>query len=477
MRHLSPSCHWRNVESRVAAGLGRVALAFLIVSALVFQQACTSEREKAIAKSQDLAAQLTQSAPEIPAEITATEKHVYIDHSESMAGFVRPNISATPTTFDEFIDALPGFLVGCQVFKYGQRPRSQQAQTLEEIRQRGDFDYSLHDRQQYRMLYNPDDILIRGLVDQQPSTLSLVVTDGVESAADGKVNTVVVSAIRDWLNQGKPLGIFIFKSVFSGKVFSAGGNTFIGETTAARPFYAFVFSPNLRDIQDLQEKLENKFGDKFIRAIVFSDRSITGNIEMPLEINASYMNEQPANKPYYWHMLIMKDLNPETGEEFNYKFNYKIQPDYPIKLLGLRLNVKLHRWEHEKDQFQSEGIQLPISIEFGPVAEAAAAQIQSMNLPSQSEKVIRSQQFLIRPTWLIGVDSQSSYSFFCIDPFPYVKELDGIIEELTTSDDRILANAGKTYRFRELIYAILDAHLKERLAPLLSQKLYITGEN
>jgi hypothetical protein len=440
----------------------------LALSCLLLVSSCGRNYSTVAEQSEKLADQLFVHPQPQQSGAVSVERRVYIDHSESMRGFVGNPAMATRTTFDDFIDALPDVLPGCSVFRYGQQRRQNQLATnLSDIAIQVEFNRQLHNRELYGLEYNPDGSLIRGLVAEQRPVLSILVTDGVESDSHGTINTVVVDAIKAWMSEGKVFAILALKSRFSGRFYSESHGKMLNEVSVdARPFYAFVFSPNLRELEDLQEKLARRFPQ--ILEIVFSDNSISGHIELPTENGASYANNQPPNKPYYWQMLSKGKLEPNSEVPFAYKFTYDINPSYPMKSLGMRLTFKLHRWDASGEQFQQEPVVLPINIKFG-------SEIERSGEPAEGATI--KQSFLLTPQWLSDANDQSDYSFYSVEQSPYIKEIRDEIAALSTRDDSTTASADKTYRFQELIFALLDVHLKDCLIPRMSQYLFITVAN
>src|SRR5215210_1723184 len=129
-----------------------------------------------------------------------------------MKGFIG-GLPANRTTFDEFMDTMPDMMPGCKVFRYGHSLGSGQSTNLnlKDITTKAEFDNQLHDPNLYQMQFNPDDTLVSSLIAQQQPVLSIMLTDGVESDSTGQINTVVVNAIREWLNQGKLFAILVLK--------------------------------------------------------------------------------------------------------------------------------------------------------------------------------------------------------------------------------------------------------------------------
>jgi hypothetical protein len=437
-------------------------LRFLIVSLVLFFAGCGGNGKPQIARqSTELADRLVPNKLASVADVQSKSQRIYIDSSWSMKGFIGKGRADGRTTFDEFIDAMPDVMPGCEVFKYGQvGHENAPVNDLSQIVMKAEFDARLHDQATYQLTYNPDDILLRHLVSQQEPGLSLLLTDGVESDRNGQVNTVVVDSIKSWMAQGKIFAILVMRSRFSGKFYSERRRQMLdGEVTVEdRPFYAFVLATSKREFNDLTEKLRRRFKD--MRVISFSDDTISCRVELPAETNASYASETPPSKPYYWQMLTAKDiqLSPETP--LYYKFIYEINAAYPIKSLGIHFRSTLYRWDSARKQFEQEASPFADDLNAaGEEADARGAKIQSFSL--QAEPFLQAR---------ISED----YAFYSIEPTIYVKDVADDVGNLSVRDDSTPETASKTYRFQELVLALVDVHLKDRLLPRVSPFLYLT---
>jgi hypothetical protein len=228
-------------------------------------------------------------------------------------------------------------------------------------------------------------------------------------------------------------------------------------TVEARPFYAFVLSPGQREFDDLREKLRRRFPD--LRTILFSDDAITCRPELPVDHRASYASESPPDKPYYWQMIRLADLKGSGDEPLLYRFRYEVKETYPVRSLGLRVTPALYRWDGE--QFQQAGA--ATNAKFEVAEEPAEAQ------PGGHGVVLT---YGLKPAF--AGEGQSDYSFYAVEQAAYIKEISEELAATSTRDDGTPANAGKTYRFQELVSTLLDVHFKERLAARTSPRLYLT---
>ena len=434
----------------------KTVVASLVLSTTLLTPSCWQNPKSKVAnRSIELADRLTPQALNPEDGVTATRQRVYVDSSLSMQGFIG---ESGRSVFDEFLDAMPDVMPGCEVFRYGESasPESE-ALKIDQITTKVQFDQQLHNRGLYTRKFNPDATLINGLVEDQEPALSIVITDGVESDAQGQVNTAVVNSIRSWMNRRGIFAILVMKSKFAGKFYSERQRRIVDEKAEipARPFYALVFSPSMRDFEDLQDKLRRRFPE--LKSLLFSDDAITCQAEIPVDSAAGYAQESPPDKPYYWQMLTAQNFPSGSEDQITYHFSYKIKSTYPAGLLGIRTQSKLYRW-NPSGQFDAEG-----------TASQTQPAVESAN-PDDN----RTQIFDLRPQPIFQQAAQDDYRFYAIEQSVYIKEIDRDIVELSTPDDSEASTGGRTYRFQELIYALMDVHLKDRLLSRMSPRLYIT---
>ena len=434
---------------------GLLTVATLVITSLL--GACAPGPSDVAKISRGLIEQVNTSTPPVqPAQdISSEEQRVYVDASLSMNGYVGDGKERT--TFDEFIDAMPDVLPGCKVFRYGHQG-DKAPERLSDVIAEVEFDAQLHKRSFYQLKFNPDDVLFTDIAREPKPVLSVLLTDGVESDAQGQINTAVVEAIKTWMSQGKVFAILGLNSRFSGRLYSERQRRMLEPITVeARPFYAFVFSPGRREFDDLRGKLTRRFAD--VRTILFSDDAISCRPELPAGHEASYASESPPDKPYFWQMITLRNLKEGAEEPLLFRFHYDVKETYPVRSLGLRVTPSLYRWDGE--QFQQAGA--PPNTRFEVVEPPdGRAGMGNMTLT-----------YSLKPAF--SGEGQTDYSFYVIDQAAYIKEVSEELAAASTRDDSTPANAGKTYRFQELITTLMDVHFKERLAPRASPRLYLTA--
>ncbi len=425
---------------------------------------CVGGRDKVkiAGLSTELADRLTQGPPPAPSDVASQRQRIYVDSTLSMQGFVGKAAGAR-TSFDEFIDAMPDVLSGSEIWRYGQATREGAPNlSLSDVTTRAEFDAQLHNRTTYNLFFNPDDILISNIAAQPEPVMSVLLTDGVESDARGQVNTVVVDSIRTWLDRGNLFAILMMKSRFSGPFYSERLRRTLKQdvNVEARPFYAFVFATSRREFADLTERLRRRFPE--LGVIEFSDDALDCRVEMPLDNPANYANEAPPAKPYYWQMLDLKGRGDDARDQLIYRYAYEVKGSYPVKVLGFRLKAALRAWDGGQRLFQE------------PERELSA----DLNVESDGGRGDPSKQnFLLRPAPLFAAAGPGDYQFYSFEPSVYVKEPSDEVMNLSTRDDSTPETANRTYRFQELVLAVVDVHLKDRLLPRASPRVYLTVAN
>lgn len=413
--------------------------------------------DAAVSQADRLTPTPTASQPEVP----SVRQKVYIDASISMRGFVTPDTPGGLTQFIDFIETMPDVLPGCEVYQYGVQPQKQSGGTVEGVTKRVEFDSQLRKPGFYSLKFNPDDVLLKGIAGENEPTLSVLITDGVESDSEGKINTAVLESIRSWMNEGKLFSILVLKSNFAGGFYSERRRHMVGDANVKdRPFYAFVFSTSRREFEDFYEKLRRRFGQ--MEAIIFSDDALSCKVALPSEIEASYDTKSPADSPYYLQMLVLKKLRQEE-EAPGYRFTYSTKPTYPVKSFGLRLNVSLYEWDDAQGQFQRQGTALPGNINYK----------ESSDKPGDAGNEA-AQSFVVDSREMIQIGQQRNFGLFAVQPSLYIKDISDGIVQLSTRDDSTPTSANKTYRFQELVFALLDIHMKDRLDSRASPKVYVT---
>lgn len=434
-----------------------------MIAIIVCSLGCGSVNNSTVAnRSTELADGLTPPIQSSPAAIPSQTQNIYIDTSVSIGGFIGKTSSGNRTNFDEFIDAMPDVLPGCQVYEYGlSTAPNQPVKNVDEILTKAEFNAHLHEPSTYRRKFNPDDLLIQKIVSQTGPELSVILTDGVESDDRGQINTVLVNSIKSWLMQGKIFSILPLKSRFSGQYYSERQRKILGNATVEeRPFYAFVFATSRSEYDDLFEKLRRRFAS--LTAFLFADDAIVSRIEMPdHELSGIYDYRTPPDKPYFWQMISTATLGKQVEDISRYKYLYEIKPSYPVKNLGFRLQSTLYRWDSSRGTFDRESGGPPVSVNLNESAASSTTEPNVQSFTSSSEG-------LLRPVDL------GDYQFYSFQPSVYIKEVAEKVTELSTRDDSTIESANKTYRFQELVLAILDTHLRERLEARSSSRLYLT---
>jgi len=430
---------------------------------IVLMLFCSGCREKATVAqaSRELAARITQSIPQqspgtniIPIE----DRRIYLDASLSMKGFVNPR---DHSTFDQLIDELGDALPGCRLYKYGQSGPQAPENPAELVTQVG-FGLELHNPSFYNLRYNPDDRLIDTLTSENRTTLSILITDGVYSEPAGSTSPPVVNAIQKWLQNGGVLGIFALKSAFDGPFYSERGRQMLPRLSVeARPFYVFVFSPTGKAVIDLKEKLQRRFPT--IKPIYFSNEAITCVPALNERLKNTYSYKKPPETPYHWQMFDPGIFSQHNPASVGLSIKCALDPTYPVAELNFTLITEYYRWQQGKFQkvdATPSGFKYDLILKELPVTSA------SSQSTTQSDLVV-----------YLPKDNGSDFGFYYFKLAAIPKELHDDLKEFSTRDDREPTEAGKTFRFRELISAIAEVHFKTNMASMTSPIVFITVDN
>jgi hypothetical protein len=445
----------------------RTTLTTIIIALVLCVVAC-DPKPKAAQASRDLALNITQSqhpqtrTPSQPASID--EKRLYLDASLSMRGFVNPQ---NHSEFDQVIDGLGDLLPGCRVFKYGQSGAEPPANASDLITPVG-FGREVHEPAFYSSRFNPDDRLIDKLTNESGSVLSVLLSDGVYSEPAGSTSPPVVQAIQRWLQKGRSLGIFMFKSSFDGPFYSERSRTTSGVNVSvkARPFYAFVFSPTSEALTDLQEKLQRRF--PVMRAIRFTPDAIDCQSSLNERLDGTYSYRKPPAVLYHWHMLDSDVFQGNNTVPMRYSVKCAIAPEYPVASLNVAITPAYYRWQNGKFE-KSESVLTGYKSELATKSSAGTGS----QTGTSGESPTMETGFVVH----LPKDSTVPFSFYHLTLTPSVKEMKTNLGVTSTLDDRDLKDAGRTYRFNELLSAIADIHFKTTLASRTSTEIFVTLEN
>jgi len=427
-----------------------------------------SNRKAVAQASRDLAAEISRSStPQFTAASSeqAQEQRVYIDASISMKGFVNPT---RHTVFDDFIEFIGDAMPGCHLYKYGEMGgpapgNNQNASRL--ITEPVGFGLELHRPDFYSLSFNPDDVLINRLVNDERPALSVVVTDGVYSEPQGATSPPVVQGIQEWLDKGRVFGIFILKSVFNGPFYSERGRTMLPKLSVpSRPFYAFVFSPTETSLRELQEKLKQRFPD--MQSLVFADSAVSCVPVLNGSLKDTYSYRKPPQVEYYWHMFDSGLFARHNPAPVGYGVKCSTAVDYPISDFKLELATKYYRWGKGKFQ-EADGVPpgFKHDLQSGKDSDGSGGTDAKSSDPTPDLVVYFPQ------------DPGSDYGFYYFRLTASPKGLRPEITELSTRDDRQQKDADKAYRFYELISSLSEEHFKSRLAGKTSPSIFVTIQN
>lgn len=423
--------------------------------------------------SRDLARKITLSLPKTttPEAISPdAPRRVYLDASLSMKGFTSVEGN---TTFGALVEGLGDDLPGCQLYKYGQKGRQPVADgaTFTQVAQ---FGRNLRQPLFYDLDYNPDDRLLTQLAEEEQPAFSVLITDGVYSVPDGTSSPLVVEAIKKWLDRGYAFGIFIFKSPFQGTIYAENKPISVPHISVReRPFFAFVLSPSMRELNNLEQKLQQRIPET--RAILFFDNSVELKVDFLEQTKGTYSFKRPPVEAYHWHMLNSEVFEANNRAAVDYIVSYRALLDYPVSAFRFDIAATYHRWNGQRFVEVKEGPPSGFEYKFDESKMQVAAGADAFNQTDANRK--RS----AKPTPNLRIfypkDAAGGYGFYHIKLLVSPKSLRPDIQDISTRDDSDPANAGRTFRFYELVNALTEIHFNKRLATKTSPPLFVTISN
>ena len=442
------------------------------------------------------------------------EKRVYLDASKSMRGF-----AGHGGNFDRLLGEL-GYLMGDpKVFKFGSRAKNSSLRYADLV-QPTHLGQEQRSPQYYDLMHNPDDVLFSELSQRAKESLSIYISDGVYSAADAKAGSRVITPLSQWFGNGRVLGIFAVHSAFKGSFYSEkscsetqGQRCWLEDVNVSnRPFYVFVFSPNEDTFRKLQHDLKAKFKD--FTTIAFLDHSISSEgLELPE--NDSIYDSGKQEDGYYWQMFTPKLFDSDGPSTLRFNLRYVVDKEYPLNKLGCRVSAKYYAWNDSNRSFAAS--ELPTTFKTVPMASLQQGRVfsattrvvrnepvwnssamtllgqgssgepprpsskrlepTSANAPGSQERENqeggRSTGFQLE----IPRDTRTNYSLYYLPITVAIEELTPGIQKLSTDDDSLPRNANLTYRFAEMVRALLAVHVESQLANQLAPPLFLTISN
>jgi hypothetical protein len=429
---------------------------------------CSGCGKDVVQVSRGLASSLTPPpTPAPPAVAGRSEiRRVYIDASESMEGFASASAS---TPYAKLIEGLGYDLDGAVVYKYGQEGR-QEVRGVDQLVTKSQFGRDLISPGFYDRDFNPDALLITHLAGEEQLAFSVLITDGVYSVQGGNNSSQVVEAIGKWLDRGGAFGIFALKSPFRGNVYAERRPVTVPNVSvSARPFYAFVFSPTVKELRNLEEKLRARSLDML--SFVLADDVVHTIVDFDEATKGTYSFVKPRDEPYHWHMLSADIFAEHNPAAVGYHVSYLTTPDYPASNYRVDLSADYYRWNRDTESFEKVNEGPPGGFNFkledgrppaGGEGTAGAAEAGDSRAPNLTVFYPRD-----------GGD----YGFYHLHVLLSPKDYRPEIRALSTYDDDDPTQAHKTFRFYDLITSLTQLHFSKRVAPKVSPPLFATIAN
>lgn len=415
------------------------------------------------------------------ANTTIEESRVYLDATESMRGFAAPGEN---NKFVALLDSIGYAMPGSRLFKFGTKTTN--ADIKESITE---IQYSKEIQQEsfYNLANNRDDLLINFLAEEKNPVSSVLITDGVFSSPIAELQPEVVKAIENWMKKGRFMGILIFSSPYRGRFWSENKRVWLDKEIdiAQRPFYAFVFSLEESGFNKLRENLSAEFPD--MKAVTFPKLSVQCDLKVETTTSLE-KSEAPPASPFYLYMYTPDLFNQDKPAELSYNLTCKTAKDYPISKFAVAVKHDYYSWNEDKFQksekspvfdylYQPKADQSDKRAD--PVAKTSPESNSASNLNSQANTGIsNSPPNNGNLTMIFAKDLTSPYSLYHLQfDLSGNSNLSPFIRNLSSRDDGVPENAGKTFRFYELIAALTTIHLRNKDAIKLPEPLFVVLSN
>jgi hypothetical protein len=389
-----------------------------------------------------------------------------------MKGFV----AAPDNSFVTVIEALGYAMPGCKLYKYGfpggRKVAAAEAGQLpfaQEIR----FSQELRRPTFYDLAFNEDDVLIKHLAQEATVARSVLLTDGVYSARNTELQSEVVKAIEQWLDKGRFFGILIFTSAFDGRLYSENNRAWTAPVRiSARPFYAFIFSSTEKEFRELREQLQGEV--KIVGSLAFPREAVSCTV-VPEDKNGLEKKDVPPRNAFYLQMYNASIFAGKNQAELFFDLRCTPSADYPVAVFKPEPVLDSYAWQQNSfrknertPQFEHKYTEEAVAATPSPEAEGVGAAT-----PAPTPTAIRKPNLKL----ILNRESEASYSLYHLTFNLSGRALRPSIRDLSTQDDGLISEAGKTYRFYEFISSLTTMHLQNRNAIVLPHPVFITTAN
>lgn len=248
--------------------------------------------------------------------------NLLIDGSESMRGFVSDRSSVYRNVLQKLYLNLRAE-APIKVYKFGER--------VVEFASR-DFQRSIQDIYFYNEPSTYLDNVISNFINPTlTSTLTIIVTDGIQSRRrEGYNLSGMIDCLASKINSGWYIELLGFRSNFDGKVYSELNQGLSFRYKGSRPFYMFIFSPNLEKINLIKDILK-------VENIPFNSLGINSsfgdyNIEFLEEQSSFSLYEKKDNVIFLEYSKgKLRELEKEDFLKFSYVLNFSFRENTMFK--------------------------------------------------------------------------------------------------------------------------------------------------
>ncbi len=389
---------------------------------LLLAQCGSDERARVAREGERLATEWRGAASAPPAEAAAPAglQRLFVDASQSMRGFGA--CARGVRSVEELTRWLPTALGVDSASVFGQ-PRPGRAPAIESQRFRRD----LFCEGYFGALNNPDYELYRRLT-ADSTTISLYLTDGVQSDEQGGTIVRTVDLLARHLAAGRALGFVVFRMPFSGQLWSERLNTMVEGravvSTTARPLYLVVLAPTSASLRSLLGRLALPTRQGWAATWVLSREELLCATNVPAISGAPKLKRDIG-----WLMIDASKL-PTGPNDALLTLSCDVPQGFPVSRMAADVPLAVWAWGPSG---------------FKPVETTGALQAGATSGTDGSSLSLK---FLFKPPRELPC---CRYMHLGVEFRPRVARLAPLLDSLSTPDDGTPDAVGRTYRLAELV--------------------------
>lgn len=381
--------------------------------------------------TESLAFTATSSANPAPSPEGQDEFILYVDGSQSMAGYVGCQVD--PTSFDEVMDRISVDLGITQLHRFGTGRGSREVLTPSPI------NVSVHCPEFYDRAQNPDAELFQLVLADTTSRVHLYLTDGVQSDLTA-TQSPSVNVLRQFLLEGRPLAILAFRSRFSGRGWSEARQSWAGRWEVEnRPFYMYIFAPTEALLDRTLSRLSAEVRGQ-AQTMRFGDASLRCT-PAPAAIPRQAVSERGTP----W-LLISPSITNRLAQNpaAIMELACAVRDDSPLASFRLAADsIKYGRWTGSDFAF-------PVDPPTGTAFSGDSVAIDNGGFRSYLHA-------------RIAADPSTRFGYYALQVVPRAIEMRPDIAGLSTPTDADPESADRTYRFGWVVEQLLRTQVERSL--------------